>query len=85
MVQSWYKQIKYIYDYNGKVFCSVGKLRDLNYIPSHICLKYLSLIQYIPGNWKAKFKHENRDYPSGENVLQNLFKVNETNKYVFVT
>ena len=46
-------------------------------------LKYLSLIQCIPGNWKANLKHENRDYPGGENILQNLLKVKETNKYVY--
>ena len=59
------------------VFCSFGKLRDLYNIPSHDFLKYLSLIQCIPGNWKENLKHENRDYPGGENILQNLFKVKE--------
>ena len=87
MYKTWYdlgiKKIRDIYDYNEKVFCSFGKLRDLYNIPSHDFLKYLSLIQCIPGNWKANLKHENRDYPGGENILQNLLKVKETNRYVY--
>ena len=47
-----------------------------------ILFKYLSLIQWTPSNWKANLKHGNQDYPGGENILQNLLKVKETNKYV---
>ena len=47
-----------------------------------ILFKYLSLIQCTPSNWKANPKHGNQDYPGGENILQNLLKVKETNKYV---
>ena len=52
-------------------------------IQSQDLLKYLSLIQCIPCNWKANLKHENRDYPDGESILQNLLKVKQTNKYVY--
>ena len=48
-----------------------------------IFLKYLSLIQCIPSNWKAKLKHEKRDYPDGENILHSLLKLKQTNKYVY--
>ena len=50
-----------------------------------IFLKYLSLIQCIPSNWKTNLKHEKRDYPDGESILQNLLKVKQTNKYVYNT
>ena len=37
------KKIRDIYDYNEKVFCSFGKLRDLYNIPSHDFLRSLLL------------------------------------------
>ena len=52
-------------------------------IPSQDFFKYLSLIQCIPSNWKTNLKHEKRDYPDGESILQNLLKVKQTNKYVY--
>ena len=67
--------------FSALIFCSFGKLRDLYNIRDF--LKHHSLIQCIPGNWKANLKHENRDYPGGKNILQNLLKVKETNKYVY--
>ena len=87
MYKTWYdlgiKRYIFIYDYNEKAFCSFGKLRDMYNIPSHDFLKYLSLIQCIPSTWKANRKHENRDYPGSEKILQNLLKIKETNKYVY--
>ena len=46
-------------------------------------LKYLSLIQCIPSNWKANLKHANRAYPGGENIFKKILTVKETNKYVY--
>ena len=52
-------------------------------IPSQDYLTYLSLIQCIPSKCAANLRHKKRDYPDGENILQNLLKVKQTNKYVY--
>ena len=78
MYKTWYdlgiKKIRDIYDYNEKVFCSFGKLRDLYNIPSHDFLKYLSLIQCIPGNWKANLKHVKPRLPRWRKYLTKFIK-----------
>ena len=46
-------------------------------------LKIFEKSQFISSNWKANLKHEKRDYPDEENILQNLLKVKKTIKYVY--
>lgn len=87
MYKNWYqagiKYLKDIYDYTTKKIYSFEKLRELYNLPYTDFLKYLSLIQSIPNNWKGQLKHENINVPCTSTILTQLLNVKQTNKFIY--
>ena len=84
LYQAGIKYLKYIYDYTTKKIYSFETLRELYNLPCHDFLKYISLIQSIPNNWKRQLKHENINVPCTSTILNQLLYVRQTNKFISI-
>ena len=79
------KNIKDIYDYSLKKIYSFEELTGLYNLPRTDFLKYISLVQSIPNQWKAQLKQENRDAFRAPTVFDQLQKAKQRNKLVYNT
>ena len=73
--------MKDIFDHETKVYHSFRKMQNNFNLPNIEYLKYLSLINIIPKDWKRKLNHENSNIPADTKILDQLQKL-YTNKQI---
>ena len=88
MYKNWYqagiKYLKDICDYTTTKIYSFETLRELYNLPCHDFLKYISLIQSIPNNWKRQLKHENVNVPCTSTILNQLLNVRQKTSFILI-
>ena len=77
------KHIKDIYDQQNQTYYSVYKLQEKFNLPATEFLRYMSLINSIPKDWKYKLKHEIQIVPMESNLLKQIRNQTHVNKFVY--
>ena len=70
--------MKDIFDHETKVYHSFRKMQNNFNLPNTDYLKYLSLINSIPKDWKRKLNHENLNIPADTKILDQLKNSTQT-------
>ena len=66
------KYVKDIYDRKAKVYYSFRTIQNKFWLPSSDYLRYLSLINSIPKDWKRKLNQENSNISVETKILEQL-------------
>ena len=77
------KYIKDIYDDETKVYCSFRKIQHKFGVPNSDYLRYLSLLNSIPKDWRRKLYQENSNIPVETKILDQLKNTSQTNKFIY--
>ena len=77
------KHIKDIYDQQNQTYYSFYKLQEKFNLPATEFLRYMSLINSIPKDWKYKLKHEIQIVPMESNLLKQIRNQTHVNKFVY--
>ena len=78
------KHIKDIYDQQNQRYYSFYKLQEKFNLPATEFLRYMSLINSIPKDWKYKLKHEIQIVPMESNLLKQIRNQTHVNKFVYI-
>ena len=81
--QSGIKYIKDIFDHEQQAYYTVKKLQDNYNLSNTDYLRYLSLVNSIPKDWKSKLKHENSNIPAETKILSHLKSTTQINKFIY--
>ena len=77
------KHIKDIYNQQNQRYYSFYKLQEKFNLPATEFLRYMSLINSIPKDWKYKLKHEVQIVPTESNLLKQIRNQTHVNKFVY--
>ena len=77
------KYVKDIYDHEAKVYCPFRTIQNKFGLPSSDYLRYLSLINSIPKDWKRKLSQENSNIPVETKLLEQLKNTTRVNKFIY--
>ena len=77
------KHIKDIYDQQNQRYYSFYQLQEKFNLPATEFLRYMSLINSIPKDWKYKLKHEIQIVPTESNLLKQIRNQTHVNKFVY--
>ena len=77
------KHIKDIYDQQNQRYYSFYQLQEKFNLPATEFLRYMSLINSIPKDWKYKLKHEIKIVPTESNLLKQIRNHTHVNKFVY--
>ena len=85
--KSWFqlgiKYVKDIFDNETKTYHSFRNMQINFDLPNTDFLRYLSLINSIPRDWKRKLYHENSNIPAEKKILDQLKNTIHTNRFIY--
>lgn len=87
MYLNWYekgiKHLKDIYNDATNKIHSFDRLKGIYNLPDSDFLKYLTLTQSIPREWKLALKNENINTPDTQTIFSLIIKTQQGNKFIY--